>query len=132
MTQNFYENLLRSIRNFIYFLQIEVPVFIDEIGETIALDNFIIAKSSTNLFEEGIYKTDLINVNVFAKEKIKNEEITGKIIEKLQNRTIEVKDYKGLTLAILDKVQITDIELTNIGKYENYHQTNLGIRYIII
>jgi ArsR family metal-binding transcriptional regulator len=132
MTQNFYENLLRSIRNFIYFLQVEIPVFLDEIAETITYDNFIIAKSSTNMFEEGIYKTDLINVNVFTKDKIKNEEITGKLLEALQDRIIEIKDYKGLSLDVLDKVKVTDVEVTNVGKYENYFQTNLGIRYIII
>ena len=135
MTENLYQNIRRSLRVFCYNLDTSMTWYLDTINETATEDTFGIVKTSTMGFEDGEFRADMINLNVFAKSQLTAEQKAGKMFEGINNAYVDIKNYveaaasAEVSLATIGKIRIKKIDHTNLGNTEGYYQINLGIYY---
>lgn len=127
MTNNFYMNVVKSIRKFFYDIDNNVKWYIDTNNVNMTEDEFVEVLSTTMLRESKILPevSDLINVNVYSKADV--DALVGKIYDALNNRFIDVLDFENGTLTRLDRIYITRIEITNLGNISGYQVKNLSV-----
>jgi hypothetical protein len=135
MTEELYQNIRRSLRVFCYNLDTSMTWYLDTIDETATEDTFGIVKTSTTGFEDGEFRADMINLNIFAKSQLNAEQKAGKMFEGISNAYVDIKNYVEaaasgeVDLVTIGKIRIKKIDHANLGNTEGYYQINLGIHY---
>jgi hypothetical protein len=135
MTKELYQNIRRSLRAFCYNLDTSITWYLDTIDETATEDTFGVVKTSTTGFEDGEFRADMINLNIFSKSQLTAELQAGKMFEGISNNYIDIKNYvqaaasAEVDLAVIGKIRIRKIDHANLGNTEGYYQINLGIHY---
>jgi len=103
--------------------------YLDTIDETATEDTFGIVKTATQGFQDGEFRADMINLNIFAKSLTTAELKAGLILEGIDNHYISIIDYVGETGDTVGKIRVKNIDWNNVGNTEGYYQINLGIHY---
>ena len=135
MTKELYQNIRRSLRVFCYNLDTSMTWYLDTIDETATEDTFGVVKTSTTGFEDGEFRADMINLNIFSKSMLTAEQKAGTLFEEIDNNYIDIKNYveaaasEEVDLAVIGKIRIRKIDHANLGNTEGYYQINLGIHY---
>lgn len=130
MTQNFYLNVIYSIRKFLIEIDSSIPWYIDEVA-TMNERTFAEVITSVHRREDDTkpYVDDFVNVNVYSKDDV--ESVVGKIIENLQSHYIPVYDLLGDGSRI-GTIMVERYETIFIGAQDEYRIMNVSIYYKVI
>ena len=117
MTKERYLNIIYSIRDYLYSVR-DIDIYIDEFAFETDKETFVEILTSLGYKESGYKVTDFAQINVYSKSSV--DEVIADYLEALKDAYIIVKDFLN-TGEVIDAVEITDIEIKELGMLESGH-----------